>query len=173
MRSPAADGELADAIAELKETVMTEQRQLRAFIRGLRTGKPISLHDLSRDCGSLCELLSRQWGIGCTSVSEAGQGWVPLRMQLDVQQLIREAVANAVRHGGASDVTISLAGDEDRLRLTVTDNGKGFEPPAAGKPIPPPASLNARVREARGTLEVQSAAGATSVIIRLPLEKPA
>ena len=172
-RSPGADGKLADDLAELKETVMTEQRQLRAFIRGLRTGKPISLQDLSRDCASLCELLARQWGIGCTSVSEAGQGRVPLRMQLDVQQLIREAVANAVRHGAATRVTISLAREQDQLRLTVADNGRGFEPPAAGGEIRPPASLNARVREARGQLEVQSAAGETSVIIRLPLEEAA
>ena len=158
-RSPAAAGELAEGLAELKETVMTEQRQLRAFIRGLRTGKPISLHELSRDCASLCDLLARQWGIGCTSVCKPGQGWVPLRVQLDVQQLIREAVANAVRHGGATSVKVSMAREQDLLRLTVADNGSGFEPAAAGKPTPLPASLNARVREARGTLEVESAAG--------------
>ena len=125
-RSPAAAGELAESLADLKETVMTEQRQLRAFIRGLRTGKPISLHDLSRDCASLCELLARQWGIECTTSFEAGPGWIPLRMQFDVQHLVREAVANAVRHGGATRVTVSISREQDRLCLVVADNGARF-----------------------------------------------
>lgn len=173
-RSPAAEGELADSLADLKETVMTEQRQLRAFIRGLRTGKPISLHDLSRDCASLCELLARQWDITCTAACKPGPGWISLRTQLDIQQLIREAVANAVRHGGATRVEVSLAREQDQLCLTVADNGRGFAPSStAGEEVPPPASLNARVREVRGKLEVRSAAGATSVIIRLPLEEAA
>jgi signal transduction histidine kinase len=95
-RSPGVEGELAASIEDLKDTVMTEQRQLRAFIRGLRTGKPISLHDMTRDCASLCDLLSRQWSIDCTCACKSGPGWISLRTQLDIQHLIREAVANAV-----------------------------------------------------------------------------
>ena len=173
-RMPAVGGELAESLEDLKDTVMTEQRHLRAFIRGLRTGKPISLRDLSRDCHSLCQLLSRQWSVDCTCTSKAGAGWVPLRTQLDVQHLLREAVANAVRHGEATRVSVSMARDQDHLRLTVADNGHGFPPPATpGGGTRPPASLNARVREARGELEVRSAAGDTSVVIRLPMDEAA
>jgi signal transduction histidine kinase len=167
-RSPSATGELADGLAELKDTVMTEQRQLRAFIRGLKTGKPVSLHDLSRDCVSLCRLLSRQWGIDCSCDCEAGPGSISLRTQLDVQHIVREAVANAVRHGEATRVIVAMARDDGHLCLTVTDNGRGFASPSDD--VPPPASLNARVREVRGELAVRSAAGDTSVLIRLPME---
>jgi signal transduction histidine kinase len=171
-RSPAAAGELADGLADLKETVMTEQRQLRAFIRGLRTGKPVPLDELSRDCASLCELLARQWGIACTSDCGAGPGSVPLRTQLDIQQLIKEAVANAVRHGGATQVAVTLAQAPGELCLTVADNGRGFPPPDEhGGKTALPASLSARVREVRGKLELRSAPGDTAVVIRLPLEE--
>ena len=170
-RSPAATGELADGLAELKETVMTEQRQLRAFITGLKTGKPVSLHDLSRDCVSLCHLLSRQWRIDCSCACTTGPGWIPLRTQLDVQHLIREAVANAVRHGEATKVSVGMARDDAHLCLTVADNGRGFA--SESSDVPPPKSLNARVREVRGELAVRSAAGDTSVIIRLPLDEAA
>jgi len=167
-RSPEAKGELAHGIADLKDTVMTEQRQLRAFIKGLRTGMPISMHDLTRDCSSLCKLLSRQWTIDCRCACGSETGFVPLRTQLDFQHLVREAVANAVRHGGAKHVTVAIHRDDDALNLTVTDDGRGFAP---DKPAAPPASLNGRVREARGELKVESIEGRTSVIIRLPLER--
>jgi len=169
-RSPAAVGELGDNLAELKDTVMTEQRQLRAFIKGLRTGKPISLNDLTRDCASLCALLSRQWNIDCACACKSETGWVPLRTQLDVHHLVREAVANAVRHGGAKQVRVAMQRDEKHLSLTVTDDGQGFAAAAEGREIAPPASLNGRVREAGGTLKVRSKAGETAVVIRLPVE---
>jgi len=172
-RSPAAVGQLGDDLAELKDTVMTEQRQLRAFIKGLRTGKPISLNDLTRDCASLCALLSRQWNIDCACACKAETGWVPLRTQLDVHHLVREAVANAVRHGGAKHVTVALRREEKDLSLTVTDDGQGFATAPNGADPPPPASLNGRVREARGTLEVHSKPGETAVVIRLPVEEAA
>ena len=170
-RSPAATGELAEGLAELKDTVMTEQRHLRAFIKGLKTGKPVSMHDLSRDCLSLCRLLSRQWSIDCSCACKGGPGSVSLRTQLDVQHLVREAVANAVRHGEATRVVVALARDGTQLRLTVTDNGRGFVSPT--EDVPPPASLDARVREVRGELAVRSAAGDTSVVIRLPMDEAA
>ena len=169
-RSPEARGELAGGIADLKDTVMTEQRQLRAFIKGLRTGMPISMHDLTRDCAALCKLLSRQWGIDCRCACGSETGSVPLRTQLDFQHLVREAVANAVRHGEAKHVSVSIHRAPDHLSLTVTDDGRGF---AEGKVTVAPASLNGRVREAHGELKVDSEQGKTTVMIRLPLENAA
>ena len=172
-RSPAAKGALGKSIAELKDTVMAEQRHLRAFVRGLRTGKPVSLLDLTRDCASLCELLARQWNIECRCACTAGPGWVPMRTQLDIQHLVREAVANAVRHGDARHVTVSMGREGDYLHLTIADDGRGFAPSASGEQPPAPASLNARVREARGDLQVRSVAGDTNILIRLPIEDAA
>jgi signal transduction histidine kinase len=41
---------------------------------------------------------------------------------------VQEALSNAVNHGKASTVIVTLAADEDRLKLTVQDNGAGFQP---------------------------------------------
>ena len=128
---------------------------------------------MTRDCALLCQLLSRQWGVDCRCGCQPEPGWVSLRTQLDVQHLIREAVANAVRHGGATEVTVGMCRDADRLRLAIIDNGRGFPQPSDGEQVPPPASLSARVREMNGELEVTSAAQETSLIIRLPMEEAA
>ena len=91
---------------------------------------------------------------------------IPIRLQLDLQQLLREAVANAVRHGGADriDVGLSIAGGE--VQLSVADNGTGF---AAGNAPAPPWSLQERVERAHGSLRLDSAPGSTNVLISLPL----
>ena len=39
----------------------------------------------------------------------------------------REAVYNAVRHGHATDIRIDLDAEDRELRLTITDNGTGFD----------------------------------------------
>jgi signal transduction histidine kinase len=84
---------------------------------------------------------------------------------------VREAVANAARHGQASKVRVSLSREDGGIRLTVQDDGSGF---AAGTDadgsIAVPASLSGRVREAGGEIGVTSAPGDTRIVIRLPVE---
>jgi signal transduction histidine kinase len=51
----------------------------------------------------------------------------------DLLGIISEGISNAVRHGEASQISIRLArGDEIGLRLTISDNGGGFDPVEAG-----------------------------------------
>jgi ligand-binding sensor domain-containing protein/signal transduction histidine kinase len=40
----------------------------------------------------------------------------------------REALNNAVKHAGASEIQIDVAVTQARLQVTITDNGTGFEP---------------------------------------------
>jgi signal transduction histidine kinase len=47
----------------------------------------------------------------------------------DLARIVREAVSNAARHGEASNVTVALS-NTDGIRVSVTDDGKGFDPDA-------------------------------------------
>lgn len=48
-----------------------------------------------------------------------------------VAEVARECVANAIRHGGASEVTIAVTGSGETVLLTATDDGRGIDPAAA------------------------------------------
>jgi len=48
-------------------------------------------------------------------------------VQHEVYMVTREAVYNAVRHGHATDIRIDLDAEGRELRLTITDNGTGFD----------------------------------------------
>jgi signal transduction histidine kinase len=80
---------------------------------------------------------------------------------------LREAVANAVRHGGAKRIDVALAVNENSLQLDVVDNGKGFT--ARNGTTVQPWSLKERVERANGSLRLVSAPGSTNISISLPL----
>ena len=51
---------------------------------------------------------------------------VPTRLHLDAHQLVREAVANAVRHAGAKTISIRARRRADELRLDFVNDGTAF-----------------------------------------------
>jgi serine/threonine-protein kinase RsbW len=58
---------------------------------------------------------------------------------------VREAVANAIKHGNKLDpskkVYVSLDGDGDRLTIVIGDEGEGFEPEKVADPLSPENTL--------------------------------
>ena len=57
--------------------------------------------------------------------SAEGQSWedVPDSVSLEVYRIAQEAVGNAVKHSGATEIKVSLILDGDVLSMTVADNG--------------------------------------------------
>ena len=79
-------------------------------------------------------------------------------------RVIQEALTNAVRHAGASEVDITVRLERDALRLSVQDNGRGFDYAAARRRAETGLSLGLMTMEERaslvgGRLECHSAAG--------------
>jgi signal transduction histidine kinase len=81
-----------------------------------------------------------------------------------------EALSNAVRHAHATHINIRLAPDERRLRLTVTDNGRGLSTAngAAGTGL---TSMETRARILGARLHVATdPRGGTRVELDVPLD---
>ena len=77
-----------------------------------------------------------------------------------------EALANAVRHGGATHVVITASHDGDHLVLEVADDGDGGASPASGTGL---TGLADRVAAVGGSFSVDSLPGAgTKVRAELP-----
>ncbi len=84
-------------------------------------------------------------------------------------RIAAEAVANAVRHAGASNVRVHVAVDEGTLRLEVTDDGRGLpeRPRPEGLGL---SSMRRRADEIGGRLVVDAAAPAgTRLLAELPV----
>ena len=85
---------------------------------------------------------------------------------------VKEALNNAVRHGGATEIVFGVRVQGERLVLLVTDNGSGFDTFARsnGHGL---LNLRNRMEHLRGHCELKSAPGAgTTVSLELPLPAP-
>lgn len=91
----------------------------------------------------------------------------PARTEL--LQIIRESASNALRHGAATHLDIAFApADDDRLLLTIRDDGRGFDPTAVtrGHGLN---NLAARARTLAATLRIDAAPGrGTCIALTLP-----
>lgn len=100
---------------------------LREFARNLR---PPVLDDFG--LVSACEWLADQAAKEGIQVSFSVTGHARrLNQEIEISafRIAQEALSNAIKHSGASSVTFSLAFEESALRVSLKDNGQGFEPP--------------------------------------------
>lgn len=168
MKRTEASGRAVEAeLDELKKLMMEEQRELRSFITTLRSGPQVAWDDLAGDLAGLANRLSRQWDVECLFSSKPAQKMIPTRLHLDVLQLMREAIANAVRHAAAKSITIKLSAVGEQLRLEFVNDGAAL--PKRGQPIETPVSLKERVEQAGGTLDMARGMGVMKISIALPI----
>jgi signal transduction histidine kinase len=161
-------GDADKEIQAIKGAMRAEQTQVRAMIDRLRIGDSL-LPDgtASRTLGPLLSDLSTYWEIAVELERDAKEIVIPGRLAHELRQVLREAVANAVRHGGASRVAIALAEENRMLRLTVADDGTGF--PA--DMVPQPRSISERIAALGGSLEIASGSAGTELRFTLPVEE--
>lgn len=90
-------------------------------------------------------------------------------------RIAQEALTNVLRHARAHEVTLTLAAEQGRLRLTLADDGTGFDVGEQyERSIRGESSgllgMQERAALVGGRLEVRSDAGGTRVLLDLPLE---
>lgn len=82
-------------------------------------------------------------------------------------RILHEALMNAIRHGSAQQILVCLAGnDEGSLSLKITDDGSGFDVPAAvnaggGLGL---TSMHERAQMLGGSLSIASRPGAGTIV---------
>jgi signal transduction histidine kinase len=89
-----------------------------------------------------------------------------------VYRIVQEALHNIVQHAGARNVGVTVRQEQDRLRLTIEDDGKGFNArEERGMGL---LGIEERVSYLGGSFQVESEPGrGTSLRVVLPLENAA
>lgn len=107
--------------------------------------------------------------LGVTVDASLDDVTVPAPVEHALVRITQEACTNAVRHGHARHLAVSLARRDGHVELTVRDSGAGFAPapPRAGSGL---AHIRDRVAELGGTVDVDSAPGrGAALTVRVPL----
>jgi len=175
----ASDQERGSRLDLVKQLLAKEQRRIREFVDETfpkRGAENVTI--LGRDLRQQLEETGQYWNC-TTSLSVAPPDvQVPQALAVQLSLMLSEAVANAVRHGGASNVDVVMAKAEGHLVINVRDNGKGFngqpiqDAPQEQEPIMAgiwASSLRERVCALGGSLTVSSYPTGVELAIRLPM----
>jgi len=154
-----ARGLIAEAMEQSKEAL----EELRALSRGF--APPILL---DRGVVAALESAADRAAIPTRVMSELpAEGVLPQEIERNAYFVASEALANAAKHSGATELDVMVSLDDGWLVVAVTDNGVGG---AVATPEHGIAGLEERLRGLGGTLEVVSPAGGPTVITaRLPV----
>jgi signal transduction histidine kinase len=93
---------------------------------------------------------------------------VPEPVEHALLRITQEACANAVRHGHARQLAVSMTRQDGHVELVVRDTGTGFDPaaPHAGAGLN---HIRERVAELGGTVDIDSAPGdGAALTVRMP-----
>lgn len=163
-------------INDMQSWLRSEQRELRGFISQLQPPSPAGQSaELALDLATLIESLEQQWGVAITLSADVENLLFPADIEFHLRQIIREAVANAVRHGGATRIRLQANINEGRLNLMISDNGKGlpvhgkFDESQSAQSRMGPRSLRERIVSLGGSQVLESRPDGLTLAIELPL----
>jgi signal transduction histidine kinase len=166
-----ATGPGIDHIRLARQTAADGLAETRRFIREL--APPSLTHGL----GPALERLARGWGEHAgvaVDVDVPDEVILPMDAQTALLRIAQGALANVAQHASATHVRVSLGTSEGAVRLTVSDDGRGFDPASdaaqdGGTDSFGLRAMRERVDQLDGTIEVASApARGTTVAVTLP-----
>ena len=167
LRQQLRDGkDVLPEIDSISESLHAEQAHIREIIARLRTD---SVNPGARNLGTeldrLANVLGRHWQVSVRHEDNAEPLLVPAWMLFEIQQLMREGIANAVRHGMARAISVRTEKIAGGLSLTITDDGGGFPGDGGERPK----SIAERVEALGGKMAVATLGSGTRIGISLPL----
>jgi two-component system sensor histidine kinase UhpB len=95
-------------------------------------------------------------------------------LSIAAYRIVQEALSNVFKHSDASQVSVvvSVPPGAELLRLSIRDNGKGFDPATTSRGIGA-IGMTERVFAFSGLIEFRTAPGkGTEVYVELPLKRP-
>jgi signal transduction histidine kinase len=166
-------GDTARAMALVEEARISAERNIGSLREEIVNLGPIAIDELTLD----------------VALEQCAPAWsrryeMPVRLDVERMNLTnetcgslfgiaQEAVANAGRHSGASEVSVTVEAIDGHVELRVRDDGSGFDEQAALASDEPGhiglVTMRERAEMIDGTLAIESDRDGTTVIARAPL----
>jgi signal transduction histidine kinase len=142
--------------------------EVRYFSRGLN---PLHLeaNDLVQALQQLCNEIRQIHGIDCVCDVSTSSLTIGTDLANQLFRISQEAISNALRHGKASEIVLTLSQKADRVRLAVYDNGVGIKIAVNQNQGLGLRGMQLRTRYIGGRMRLRSRAGSTIVLINAPL----
>jgi signal transduction histidine kinase len=168
-RAGSSAADLRPHIALLEQTTGNMTREMRMLLLEMR---PAQLEDLGL-VGALRKLAHvYSTRLGITVTADVKPVTFDVKTEHALLRISQEALANAARHSSATLISLHLASEGEAVRLTITDNGKGFatNESAAGHGLGLHL-MRERAEELHGMFALETTPGqGTRISVELPRE---
>ena len=165
--------ELGKTAADLDSV---REKEIRMISHGLHT----SIIDVGLQAGieTLRDQFERRVPIALRIAREVvaldppGSSTIPFNVRLGLYRVAHEALANVIKHAGATQVAVDLSLGEDAgdLVLKVQDDGRGFDPNDAPRGLGL-LTMGDYLSEPGGSLDIDTAPGkGTRIVATVPLK---
>jgi PAS domain S-box-containing protein len=123
----------------------------------------------------LADKVNERSDLNTEVVGEPLEPRLEYRLENTLFRIAQEALTNAARHAEADRVTIKLDKTQDRVRLIIADDGRGFKPGDITRPADQKGwgliNMEERAVRAGGEFRLKTAPGqGTEITVTLPLE---
>jgi signal transduction histidine kinase len=152
----------------LRERVVGTLQDVRRLAVELR---PKALDDfgLVPALERLTEGFSDQTGIA-VDLEAAGIARLPAEVETALYRIVQESLTNVAKHADARTVSVVLTRHAGGVTTVIEDDGRGFDPPLAGRDRFGLQGMRERVQLLDGSLRVESRSGAgTTLVVQVPL----
>ena len=165
-------------LAMVEETILAEQQALRLAIEDLKPGAirettPVDVIPRIRETATR---VARQWDVRANLNLQRNPSPAPQKIAHELTRMLQEALVNAIRHGGARELTVTCITMGSELALAVSYQGRGFagfhgrhDLASLNRMKVGPRTLKERVSAAGGSLVIESGEGGARVELRIPI----
>lgn len=162
-----------DELAIIQRDLRIAVGEVRRFMYDLRP-PALSQHGVRAAVESHCQRLVERFGL---AITVRWQALTPIPPPTDtaVFRIVQEALQNVVKHAQAQHVEVQAVERDGLLRVSIVDDGRGFDPKRVQHLDPNHfglAGMKARAQQVGATLEVDSTPGqGAAVLLHVPLSQ--
>ena len=167
--------ELSDELNNFGGLVHSTVNEIRTIIYDL---KPSNLENgLISAIGSHIEAFSQNTGLNTDFKHSGKDSGVEYYLTSTIYRMLQEALSNVNKHADAQNVAINLTISEDSILLSISDDGRGFDPEGlktrkfdklkGGFGLE---GIRERIELVRGVMKIDSAPGKGTILtLKIPL----
>ncbi|MBR9853591.1 MAG: sensor histidine kinase, partial [Algicola sp.] len=159
-----------DQRTSLIEKLRLVEEEIRTISHELNHASYEKFHNFIVSLEDMIEDIEKSSNISCSFVYDKKINWDNLLgdIKINAYRIVQESLKNCVKHAKSQNVSISFQSTNGKLKLTITDDGVGFDPNRKKKGIGL-RNIVSRVKKVKGVLDIDSQPGkGTSIMVTMP-----
>jgi two-component system NarL family sensor kinase len=170
LEAGADTSQVAQAVRQALALTRANLEEARRSVLDLRAA-PLEGRTLAEALAALAEEWAARGETRVAFEATGGSRPLPVRIEVGLYRIAQEALTNVFHHAGARYVALQLVMTPEHIRLSITDDGRGFEPADVPRDRFGLIGLNERARLLGGRLRLESSPGTgTRIEVEVPLE---